>query len=325
MQSLPISVGKVRRLQSCATPRGALAVLALDQRSALRPMLNAAAPETVTHADIVAFKQDVTRALTPVATAILLDPQFGAAQAIASGALPGTCGLLVSAEKSGYEGDATARVSKQAWPAARVQRMGANAVKLLVYFHPESSMAAPMERLVADVAADCAALDMPLFLEILTYSINPNEKKLSPAERRRVVVESARRLVRPGVDVLKVEFPLDSAVEADEREWAAACAALSAACAAPWVLLSAGVDFELFLRQVRVACENGASGVTVGRAIWKEATNFGSNGVQRVQWLNSVARERMARVVALCDALAKPWQHFFALPQIGEDWHAHYV
>lgn len=317
-----ITVGKMRGLQGCATPRGALAVMALDQRSALRPMLNAAQPESVSEADIIAFKQDVTRILTPEATAILLDPQFGVAQTIASGALPGTCGLLVSIEKSGYEGDATARVSRLDWNVPAIRRAGGNAVKLLVYFNPQSSVADKMERLVEEAAAECQKHDTALFLEILTYSANPAEKKLSPADRRRAVIDSAHRLIKPGVDVLKLEFPVDVHAAPDEREWADACAELSAACSVPWVLLSAGVDYDVFLRQVTVACQNGASGVTVGRAIWKEAANYA--GADRINWLNDVARERMRRVTALCDALAKPWTSFFAPAAIPSDWHQTY-
>jgi tagatose 1,6-diphosphate aldolase len=137
------------------------------------------------------------------------------------------------------------------------------------------------------------------------------------------VIEGARRLVIPGVDVLKTEFPVDVADEGDERAWADACAELSAACPAPWVLLSASADFETFLRQVTIACRAGASGVAVGRAVWREAT--GLNGQARADFLRTTARERMARVAALCDALARPWTEFYAPAVIEPTWYAAYA
>jgi tagatose-1,6-bisphosphate aldolase len=98
-----------------------------------------------------------------------------------------------------------------------------------------------------------------------------------------VVVETARRLVVPGVDVLKAEFPLDITAEPQERIWAEACSELTAASPVPWVLLSASVDFETFLRMLTVACQSGASGVAVGRAVWQEAA--GLTGEKRLAFL----------------------------------------
>jgi tagatose-1,6-bisphosphate aldolase len=124
------------------------------------------------------------------------------------------------------------------------------------------------------------------------------------------------------VDVLKAEFPLDVAAQPDERDWATACEELSRASAVPWVLLSASVAYDTYLRQVAVACRAGASGVAVGRAVWKEAPALA--GEARQAFLDTTARERMARVTALCDALAKPWTEFYAAPSIDSDWYRTY-
>lgn len=298
--------GKQRGLQQCATSRGVLAILAIDQRNALRQALRPQAPDSVSPDEMTAFKRDVVAGIAPAATAVLLDPEFGAEQCIASGALPGRVGLLVSLEATGYTGDPQARQARllPGWDAARLRRMGASAAKLLVYYHPDAPTAAETETLVRQVADDCAAHELPLFLEPLSYSLEPARKALTPDERRWVVIKSAKRLSRLGVDVLKAEFPLDVKAEPDEREWAAACAELTAASAVPWVLLSAGVDFDTYLRQVNVACRAGASGVAVGRAVWKEATAL--TGQARVDFLRATAFERMARVAALCEALARP-------------------
>jgi len=319
-----LSIGKLRGLQQCATAQGALVVFALDHRGNLRRALRPDAPESVSPAELITFKQQLIGALAPAASAVLLDPEYGAAQCVASGVLPGTVGLVVAVEASGYAGDSTARHSRilPGWSVEKAKRLGASAVKLLVYYHPDAPTAAEIEDLVQRVAADCVAFDIPLMLEPLSYAPNPAQKKLSSAEKRQVVVETARRLIIEGVDILKAEFPLDVAAEPDERIWTEACAELSAACPVPWVLLSAGVSYETYLRQVAVACQAGASGVAVGRAIWKEAVNL--TGQERADFLRGQAYQRLHRVTALCDALARPWHSFYEAPQISSEWYERY-
>lgn len=320
----PLSIGKLRGLQQCATARGALSVFALDHRNNLRRALNPAAPDSTTPEEMSAFKRQVIHYLAPAASAVLLDPEVGAAQCIAAGALPGQIGLIVALESTGYTGDPTARQSEvlPGWSVAKAKRMGASAIKLLVYYHPDSPTAPQIETLVRQVADDCATHDIGLFLEPLSYSLEPNQKKVTGDERRRVVVQTARRLVMPGVDILKAEFPLDITATPDEREWSAACAELSAASACPWVLLSASVDYETYLRQVVIACQAGASGVAVGRAVWQEASSL--KGQDRVDFLQGQAYERMVRTTQVCNSLARPWTEFYRAPSVDADWYGQY-
>jgi tagatose 1,6-diphosphate aldolase len=319
-----LSVGKLRGLQQCATARGTFSVLALDHRQNLRKALNPAAPDLVTAQELTGFKSQVANTLGQAATAILLDPEYGAAQCIASGMLPGNSGLLVAVEATGYGGEANARQSQilSGWNITKAKRLGASAIKLLVYYHPDAPTAGEIEAFVQQVAAECEAQDMAFFLEPLSYSLDPSKPKLPPDERRHVVIETAKRLVTPGVDVLKAEFPLDITIETNEQAWAAACWELSAASIAPWVLLSASVDYKTYLRQARVACEAGASGVAVGRAVWKEAVRLTSD--QRAGFLCDTGQQRMARLTALCDALAKPWTDFYSAQPVSSEWYSTY-
>jgi tagatose 1,6-diphosphate aldolase len=319
-----LSIGKVRGLQACSTPRGALAILALDHRNNLRQALAAAGSGPVGEDDLVAFKRQLVRTLAPAASAVLLDPEYGAAQCIASGALVGQTGLLVALEATGYTGDPVARHSRllPGWSVAQARRLGASAVKLLVYYHPDAPTAGEIEALLAQVSRDCTEHDLPLFLEPLSYSTDPRRAKLAPDERPQVVLESARRLTAIGADVLKAEFPLEADAQPDEREWAAACAQLTAASAVPWILLSATASYELYLRQVTVALQAGASGVAVGRAVWQEATRL--TGVARETFLREQAFERMARLTALCEALARPWSNSLGPPEISAGWYERY-
>lgn len=301
----PISIGKLRGLQQISSKRGTITALALDHRQNLRK----ANPAFVNDEELSGFKLQVVSALASEATAVLLDPEVSAAQAIAQQAIPNHVGLVIAVESTGYTGDAIARQAQiiPGWSVEKAKRMGAAAVKLLVYYHPDSQTASEIESFTKKIADDCAKRDLVLMLEPLSYSLNEN-KKLSSEEKRYIVAETAKRLTPLGADILKAEFPLNVR-ETDQRVWADACAEISAASTVPWILLSAAVDYEVFFQQAAIACHVGASGVAVGRAVWKEAIMMDDNG--RMEFLRITARERISRLTSLCHALAKPYTDFY--------------
>ena len=317
-----ITIGKVRRLQQCATPEGKLVMFALDHRGNLQRALNPDIPQSVTYEQMVSFKLEVAEAMTPVSSGILLDPQYGAAQAIAAGVIDKCCGLLVAVEKTGYTGDPTARESQilPGWSVEKIARMGADGVKLLIYYHPEAPNAFEQEALVAEVGELCQQYDMPFFLEPLSFSLDPEVKKLPSPEKRIVVAETARKLTPFGVDVLKAEFPINIADEKDETVWAEACREVSNLSVCPWIILSAGVTFDEFKRQTTVACQNGASGVLVGRAVWAEAADLA--GSARSEFLNATAVERMRQLTDIIEEYGRPWTEFPSdlSGSVSEDW-----
>ena len=311
-----ISIGKLRGLQQISSKRGTFTALALDHRQNLRK----ANPALVSDAELSRFKLDVTKALAHRATAVLLDPEVSAAQAIASRAIPNV-GLVVAVESTGYTGDATARQAQviPGWTVEKAKRMGASAIKLLVYYHPDSPTAKVTEDFTAKIAEDCIKHDLVLMLEPLSYSLDEN-KKLSSDEKRYVVIETAKRLTPLNVDILKAEFPLD-VNDMDESEWMDACKEISSASTVPWILLSAAVEYDVFLRQVTVACNAGASGIAVGRAVWKEAVTM--DGDERMKFLRTTAKYRLSRLTSLCHALAKPYTDFYTA-DAPFDWYKTY-
>jgi tagatose 1,6-diphosphate aldolase len=323
-----VPVGRLRGIRACASPRGTFGVLALDHRQNLRKELRPGDPGSVTFAEMVAFKRAVVRELGSVATGVLLDPEIGAAQCVIDGSLPTGCGLLVAVEATGYDGPPTARVSRilDGWSVAKAKRLGASAVKLLVYYHPDAANAADQERLVASVAAECIAADLPLFVEPLSFSVDPAVPRLTGEARRAVVVETARRLTALGGDILKAEFPYDPEVT-DQGRWRDACAELDAASRLPWVLLSGGVDDATFEAQVAVACRSGASGVLVGRSVWAEAATLPD--AERDAFLRTTGRERLGRLVDLVDAAGLPWDArpgpLVPTREPGEGWYRQYA
>ena len=313
----PITIGKLRGLQQLSSTRGTITALALDHRQNLRK----ANPAFVDDQELSCFKLDVTSALASQATAVLLDPEVSAAQAIGQGVVPNHVGLVVAVESTGYTGDATARQAQliPGWSVEKAKRMGASAIKLLVYYHPDSSTAREIEAFTSMIAQDCTKHDLVLMLEPLSYSLD-DKIRLTPEEKHYVVVETARRLTPLHIDILKAEFPLDLN-DMDESRWLHACKEISSASVTPWILLSAAVDYETFLRQVTVACHAGASGIAVGRAVWKEAVTMERD--DRLKFLRTTARERISRLTSLCHALARPYTDFYTT-EMPFDWYKTY-
>ena len=312
-----ISIGKLRGLQQCTSPQGTFTCLALDHRQNLRkanPLFN-------DDRQLSNFKLDVTSALAGDATAVLLDPEFSAAQAIASGALPGKTALVVAVESTGYGGTATARRGQvlPGWSVEKARRMGASMIKLLVYYHPTSPTASQTIRFVEEVAAEAIKYDLGLMLEPLSYSLTV--EKLTSREKHFIVVETARHLTPiAGVDVLKAELPVDI-LEDDQAQLEDACAEVTATSVTPWILLSAAVSFEKYQHQVVTACQAGASGIAVGRAVWQEAVSMPPG--DRRGFLQTIARERFKLLYSLCVTYAKPITDLYSA-DTPLDWYKNY-
>lgn len=318
-----ISLGKFRGLAQTSTANSTFSILALDHRNNLRNALNPTNPDQVSDEDMVIFKSNVVKNVSPASSAVLLDPELSAAQCVSNSSLPGNIGLVCAIEATGYMGDPNARKSQilPGWSIEKAKRIGASAVKLLIYYHPKSETATEIEDLVRQVSKDCDRAEMALFLEPLSYSLVKGEK-LSPSERKSVVIETAQRLSNLGADVLKAEFPLDIAAEPYERVWVDACKELNQASVIPWILLSASVDYDTYLKQVKIACEAGASGVAAGRAVWKEAVT--KSGNDRNEFLNTIARERMQKLTELCAQTAVSWKNFYNTSKLDTNWYLSY-
>ena len=319
-----LSIGKFRGLQQCATDRGAISVLALDHRTNLRNSLNSTDPKSVTDAQMMDFKCDVISSVGNACSAVLLDPEYGLANGISCGALPGHTGLIATLDATGYTGDSRARHSNlledgglrkpAAWVPTRSSCWSIT-TRILPQLQRSNLWWQAWGR-------SAWRRISPSSWRLFPTRLSASSNKLTPEERHRVVIETARRLTPLKVDVLKAEFPMDISAEINEAAWAKACAELSVASVVPWVLLSASVSFEIFLRQTTIACGKGASGVAVGRAVWQEAATM--DGEARRNFLGSKVVERMTRVTAICNALARPWTDFYRMEKPNPDWYKNY-
>lgn len=300
-----MSIGKLRGLQQLADSKGMMTMCAIDHRGALKRALNERSPVAVSYQDMVDFKLDLCQAVARFASAILLDPEYGAAQAIAGGVLPGSNGLLVSMEETGYTGDSAARITEllHGWSVKKAKKMGASAVKLLIYFRPDlKDVASKQLDLVAGLADECIEEDIAFLVEPVSYSIEEGETsakrfaKLKPS----LVVETARQVTALPIDVSKAEFPADIRFEQDEERLFGFCRELNQASRLPWVLLSAGVDFESFRKQVQMACKAGASGFLAGRALWQEGAQIRSRE-ERFDFFQNTAAVRLRELAEIAD------------------------
>jgi tagatose 1,6-diphosphate aldolase len=325
-----LTIGKIRGLRQITTRGGAVVILALDHRGSLAKMLGVPEGDPAYYYKLRDFKLMILEELAQYASAALIEPQYIAADAVATGAIPGDKGFITALEKSGYLGTATARTQQvlPGWSVAHSKRMGASAVKLYVDYNPEAgALAERQEQFVAGVVAQARAADIALVVEPMLYSLDSGLSKNSAefaARKPALVVETARRIGALGPDLLKLEFPHDAAFVADPSAWADACAAVDAAAPRPWAVLSAGVDFDTFRRQVQIACEAGASGYVAGRSFWKDVIGLPPD--QARAFLRGEAAARMAEVAAIAASCARPWTARYPdlASAAGETWFAEY-
>ena len=328
---MSLSAGKVRHMEALSNSAGVIAAAAMDQRGSLKKSVASAkgvSQDQITDEMMQEFKVAVTRVLTPHASAILLDPEWGlpAAKARAKNA-----GLLLAYEESGYDNTKQGRLP-DLLPHVSVKRlkdeMGADAVKVLIYYTPfeDGAINDVKHAFIERIGAECETYEIPFFLEFVGYDPKGgDEKGLEYAKRKpEIVTKSMEEFSKPQykVDVLKVEVPVNaeyvegssvfkgqaaySRPEALDHFRKAASVAKK-----PFIYLSAGVSNPQFIESLAMAAESGTdySGVLCGRATWKDGVPvYAKQGVKALEdWLS---KEGVKNIEAVNSAIksAKPWQ-----------------
>ena len=281
-------------------------------------MIDKEKPEEINYEEMVERKLELCSILAKYASAVLLDPIFGAAQCISYSALPSSTGLLVSIEASGYSGEKEHRLTKllDEWSVEKIKRMGASAVKILVYYRPDlKQLANEQLNTINTVAMECIKYDLPFLVEPKSYPIGNevNNPRGFADLKENLVIKTARDITTLPIDVLKAEFPGDLRYKKDKSELIELCHQLDMSSQVPWVILSSGVDFELFSQQVEIASQAGASGFLGGRAIWQEAMHI-DNTRERVQYLSTVGADRLKRLTEIASKYAVPWYKKLGIP-----------
>ncbi len=311
-----LTPGKVRGLTQTSTTGGVFTILALDHRDSLRVMMSPDAPDAVAPSMITNWKLRLLSELAAEASAVMLDPEYSVAQAIATRTLPGTVGFIAALEDQGYLGDPSAETTLLGdWSVEKAKRMGAGGVKLLVLYGDDAERNERADVLVAGVRDDCARYDIPLFLE-------PLARHERPGDERRRRIDLAKRLGALGPDVLKLEFPVDTGRTGDRAEWADACRELTESVPVPWALLSGGEPYDVFRDQVATACGAGASGFMVGRAVWREAVT--GPAVDMAEVVDDVVRPRLRELCAVAAGAATDWSERFTMLDPDSGWFRSY-
>lgn len=320
-----VSAKKYDHLLKLSNDRQVISALAIDQRTSLERMLDDAGLEGDLAPEIKKFKACVSEILTSGASAILLDPQYGLA---ASQVRADNAGLLLAYEVSGYDKNEAGRLPRFL-PGVSVHRLaeaGADAVKFLLYYDCQEGAAINDQKhaIIERLGAECEALGLPLFLEIVTYDAEIADKKsLAFAKKKpEKVLMAMKEFSKPqyGVDVLKIEVPVDMAyvtgyaqgeVAYSEQEARDYFKAQDQATDLPYIYLSAGVSAELFQDTLRFAHEAGArfNGVLCGRATWRGAVEAyadqGEAGAKK--WLEAEGLANLAALNEVLQGTAIPW------------------
>ena len=326
---MTLSEAKLKRMRALADARGIIAATAMDQRGSLQKSLAAArsvAVGEVSPAMMSEFKVAVSKVLTPHASAILLDPEFGLE---AARQRDPNAGLLLAYESSGYDNTRPGRLP-DVLPhvsARRIAEWGADAVKILIYYNPNEDAAINdvKHAFIERIGDECAGCEMPFFLEFVGYDPKGGDEKGFEYAKAKpeIVRRSMEELSKPryGVDVLKVEIPVNAEYvegssvfqgqKAYTREQALRHFREAASAAGkPFIYLSAGVSNQQFTESLRMAAEAGTdfSGVLCGRATWKDGIPvYAKQGLKALEeWLR---REAVKNIEAVNEALrsATPW------------------
>ncbi|MDQ7026854.1 MAG: tagatose 1,6-diphosphate aldolase [Anaerolineae bacterium] len=307
-----LSFGKYRALQRASTADGFFTILAVDHQDALKQPMRPDDPMSVTDEEMIRFKLDVVSVLGDAVSGVLLDPLFGAYQAIATDTIKQGA-LLMGLEKADYQMNPLpldVEIDPD-WTVEKLRHI-ADGAKLFFYYNTfESDHAARQQAVVRQLVADCKTHDIPLYAEPIAYGMS------DAVDKRTLVIKAAQEMCDIGADVLKMEFPVNVKKETDKAVWLEACVEMTNAIDVPWALLSAGVSFEIFIQQLEVACQAGASGFIVGRALWGDVATMPET--ERLHWLKTVGKKRLGLLNAIVGLHGTPWHSHFETPSVTTD------
>ena len=321
-----ISAAVAKHMENLSTTDGVISALAIDQRGSLKQMLADAANKPADETTIVDFKKAVSSELTPYASSILTDPEYGL---LATKVRDKNCGLLLSYEKTGYDTTEPGRmpdlIANQS--GLRIKNEGGDAIKFLVYYDPDEGQEIndKKQAFVERVGAEARANELPFFLEVLTYDANIADAKSEEFAKVKAnkVIETMKEFSKPQYDVtvLKVEIPFNikyvegfngsNNVVYTQQEAKDLLKEQSEATDLPYIFLSAGVTSEEFIAEIKMAEEAGAdfNGVLCGRATWKPSIEpfAGESEEAGRKWLSTKGKENIENLNAALKG-AKSWR-----------------
>jgi tagatose 1,6-diphosphate aldolase len=331
-----ITPGKLAGMKAVSNNRGVIAAAAMDQRGSLKKALAKDKGGDIGDREMEEFKILVSEVLTPHASAILLDPEWGIP---ASKHRAKSAGLLMAYEKTGYDKTGPGRLPDllDQWSVRRLKEAGADCIKILLYYTPfdPQDVNDRKHAWVERIGDECRANDIPFFLEFVGYEEGADEKGFEFAKKKPdIVTRSMEEFTkdRYGVDVMKVEVPINMKFVDGAKAFAGQKAyskqeamdhfrRAAGAATRPFIYLSAGVSNAEFTESLELAAEAGTrfSGVLCGRATWKDGIPvYGKNGAAAFRaWLESEGVKNINNVNERLKP-ARPWFEFYGAKSADE-------
>lgn len=286
-------------LTKLARPSGALAMVAVDQREALRGMFAVHQSDAVPDSQLTQFKVDVARELSPYASALLVDQEFGIDAIIDQKALQGGCGLIAAADLlvGPACGAATDTAIDLAVDPIRMRDIGSVGLKFLILWRNDESPDV-RAKLVEDFNKLCEVSGLPSIIEIIVKSPIDSSRRFNREEE---LIIAAREAASWKPDLYKAEVPFYG--EGDLNLVTKNAERISEAIGSPWVVLSNGVKQPFFNDAVKACAMGGASGFLAGRAVWADIV--GAADIPKA--LREVSIPRLEKLAQIVDTHAKPW------------------
>jgi sulfofructosephosphate aldolase len=276
-------------LSKIARSSGTFAMVAVDQREALRGMFAAHQSEPVPDSVLAQFKVDVAEVLSPHGSALLVDEQFGLKPIIDAGVLNQNCGLIVAMDEliGPPGGAATDTAIDHSVDPTRVKDIGGAALKLLIFYRPDDNPETRAQ-LANEFITKCSLAGLPSVLEIIC---RPG-KDPSVFNREQALIDAALEASNWSPSLYKAEVPYFG--KGDPQLIIEQSKKITEAIQGPWVVLSNGVAAQDFAGAVKASCQGGASGFLAGRAIWADV-------IGEPDYKGALKSRSVSRLTHLCE------------------------
>jgi sulfofructosephosphate aldolase len=286
---------EAERATRLANAQGTFTMVAVDQRGSLRAMLQKDVNDDVSDTRLRDFKVAVSRALSPHASAILVDVDYGLDPILAAGALDKACTLIAAVDRIDYSAEGKAEATSLR--RELVERDWDERVagfKFLLIWSPDGWLGCTPSEIEAFVEG-AAAAGVDSVLEVLVRD-RGGEAPASPGRQAELLVEAAREMDHYGATLYKTEVPFYG--RADQASIAEVSRQLTDILSCPWVVLSSGVVATDFPGAVAATHAGGAAGFLAGRAIWGSAAT-----APDADLAESLENQSVPALLALIDAL----------------------
>ncbi len=286
-----------------STKTGLLYGVAVDQGSGLESALKTARGTHAQPNDLFTFKRLLTTYLSPYASSVLVDAQYG------RDLLPhmhADCQAMLAFEADVYRISDSDRITvlPDNLKIADYPELGVKTLKFFMYYAPydTAELVRKKQGIVRNIGEQCVQHNIQFLFEPIVYDpkITDENSKAYFQARPELVVTAIQHFSAPEyhIDILKIEPPVHFAHLGDvQHSKDAFMKASDMAGDIPLVFLSAGVSFDIFAQGLDFvkSAQILFKGFVCGRAIWSELISvFGTQGIQGAEhWVQTEGVNRL--------------------------------